>query len=80
MMPRIFILNDLTPQQRKVLLYVAGGKTNEEIAQIMGLAVPTVKNHVARILQKLNAPNRTGGVGAAFAAGLLCVRNGRISL
>ncbi len=49
----------LTPREREVLRWLAEGKTNSEIAVILGLTTGTVKIHVERILVKLGAENRT---------------------
>lgn len=48
----------LTARQREVLHLVGEGLSNKEIARQLGLKVGTVKIHVARILQVLNAPSR----------------------
>ena len=47
-------LSDLTAQERKILLLVAEGKTNKEIAAEIFLSDKTVKNYVSSILGKLN--------------------------
>jgi LuxR family quorum-sensing system transcriptional regulator SolR len=47
------------------------GKTNEEIGEILGISVFTVKNHIQRILLKLNATNRVQAVLRALEAGLI---------
>ena len=52
-------LSDLTPQQREVLVLVAAGLTNREIAGRMFLAERTVKNYMTAILEKLQLRNRT---------------------
>src|SRR5688572_2743347 len=49
----------LTARQTEVLEWVAFGKTNGEIAQIIGRTERTVHSHVHLICQKLNVPNRT---------------------
>jgi two-component system response regulator DevR len=59
-------LSDLTAQERKVLLLVAEGKTNKEIAAEIFLSDKTVKNYVSSILSKLNLQRRTQA--AAFVA------------
>ncbi len=48
----------LTEQERRVLLLVAEGKTNREIAQELHLGEGTVRNYVSNILGKLNVSNR----------------------
>jgi len=59
-------LAGLTAQERKILLLVAEGKTNKEIAGDVFLSDKTVKNYVSSILSKLNLQRRTQA--AAFAA------------
>lgn len=49
----------LTERQREVLALLAEGKSNKEIAAILGLAAGTVKIHVSRIFRVLNVRNRT---------------------
>ena len=56
----------LTPQERKILLLVAEGKTNKEIAGEVFLSDKTVKNYVSSILSKLNLERRAQA--AAFVA------------
>ena len=59
-------LADLTAQERKILMLVADGKTNKEIAAEIFLSDKTVKNYVSSILAKLNMERRTQA--AAFVA------------
>src|SRR5438552_2917400 len=56
----------LTPQEQKILLLVAEGKTNKEIASEVFLSDKTVKNYVSSILSKLNLERRAQA--AAFVA------------
>ena len=56
----------LTPQERKIVLLVAEGKTNREIASEVFLSEKTVKNYVSSILSKLNLERRAQA--AAFVA------------
>jgi two-component system response regulator DevR len=59
-------LADLTAQERKILMLVADGKTNKEIAGEIFLSDKTVKNYVSSILAKLNLQRRAQA--AAFVA------------
>ena len=61
-------LAQLTPQEQKILLLVAEGKTNKEIAAEVFLSDKTVKNYVSSILAKLNLERRAQA--AAFMARL----------
>jgi DNA-binding NarL/FixJ family response regulator len=59
-------LGGLTAQEQKILMLVAEGKTNKEIAADVFLSDKTVKNYVSSILSKLNLERRTQA--AAFVA------------
>jgi DNA-binding NarL/FixJ family response regulator len=59
-------LSVLTAQERKILMLVAEGKTNKEIAADVFLSDKTVKNYVSSILSKLNLERRAQA--AAFVA------------
>ncbi len=59
-------LAQLTSQEQKILLLVAEGKTNKEIAAEVFLSDKTVKNYVSSILSKLNLQRRAQA--AAFVA------------
>ena len=59
-------LSALTAQERKILLLVAEGKTNKEIAADVFLSDKTVKNYVSSILSKLSLQRRAQA--AAFVA------------
>jgi DNA-binding NarL/FixJ family response regulator len=59
-------LSQLTAQEQKILMLVAEGKTNKEIASEVFLSDKTVKNYVSSILSKLNLERRAQA--AAFVA------------
>jgi two-component system NarL family response regulator len=61
----------LSTREIEVLRLVAQGKANKEIADQLGLSIPTVKTHLAHILTKLDAPDRTRAVTVAMERGLL---------
>ena len=60
----------LTPRERDVVLGVARGSTNAEIAGDLAMSVATVKAHISRILTKLDLGNRTQVALLAHDAGL----------
>lgn len=61
----------LTEREREVLLLMAHGKTNQEIADELFLSIKTVKVHVSNILAKLDVQDRTQAVIYAFQNGLV---------
>lgn len=62
--------NPLSMRERQVLQWLGSGKSNKEIAQILGISPLTVKNHVQRILRKLKVSNRAQAVGLGAASRL----------
>lgn len=50
--------SSLTAREEEVLLLIASGSTNEEIAEQLYISTHTVKSHVYRIFQKIEVPNR----------------------
>ncbi len=61
----------LTDRQTQVLRMLAEGAPNKTIANRLGLALPTVKIHVAAVLRQLSARNRTEAVQEATRRGIL---------
>jgi transcriptional regulator EpsA len=57
----------LTVREKEILRWIHLGKSNFEIGTILGISPLTVKNHVQKILRKLNVRNRTQAVGRALA-------------
>jgi NarL family two-component system response regulator LiaR len=57
---------DLTERELEILLLMAEGKSNQEIADTLFIALKTVKTHVSNILNKLNVSDRTQAVIYAF--------------
>ena len=64
-------LQQLTRREREVLVAVAHGLTNSEIARRLFLSEATVKTHVHRIFLKLGVSERAQAVTAAFKSGLV---------
>lgn len=56
----------LTDREREVLVEIAHGLSNQEIADKLFISLPTVKTHVAHILQKINARDRVQAVVFAY--------------
>lgn len=66
------LLAQLSEKEQQVLMLIAEGKTNKEIAKIVCLSDKTVKNYVSTILSKLNLSRRSAA--AAFMATRLSKR------
>ncbi|MBL7253583.1 response regulator [Paractinoplanes lichenicola] len=64
-------LDELTPREHEVLVELAGGATNAEIAASLHLGETTVKTHVSRVLTKLGARDRTQAVVMAYELGVV---------
>jgi len=56
----------LTPRERGVLTWLAGGKTDRDIGLILGCSHRTVQKHLQRIYEKLGVETRTAAVMRAF--------------
>jgi transcriptional regulator EpsA len=61
----------LTSREREILRWIHLGKSNIEIGAILGISPLTVKNHVQKILRKLNVQNRAQAVGRGLALRIL---------
>jgi DNA-binding NarL/FixJ family response regulator len=64
-------LNGLTPRETEVLVLVARGRSNTEIAADLFLAEQTVKTHVSRIFDKVSLRDRAQAVVFAYESGLI---------
>ncbi len=57
---------DLTDRESEVLHWIANGKTNREIAEILEMSPRTVNKHLEQIFPKLGVENRTSAAGVAL--------------
>jgi DNA-binding NarL/FixJ family response regulator len=63
--------SDLSAREQEVLRLLASGKSNRDIASILGITEATVKSHVSAILLRLNVSDRTEAVITALHRGLV---------
>ncbi|HEX4220001.1 MAG TPA: response regulator transcription factor [Acidimicrobiales bacterium] len=64
-------LDVLTEREREVMALVAGGLTNDEIAERLSMSPATARTHVSRSMTKLGARDRTQLVVRAYESGLV---------
>jgi len=68
------VLGTITPREREVLLLIARGRSNGEIAGELHMSSATAKTHVSRLLSKLGARDRAQLVVIAYESGLATLR------
>lgn len=68
---RVRLLDELTEREREILRLLVQGRSNAEIAGDLVVAVHTVKTHVAHVLAKLEARDRTQAVILAYETGFV---------
>jgi DNA-binding NarL/FixJ family response regulator len=64
--PEVLESLGLTPREAEILLWVSRGKTNPEIAMILGIGLTTVKKHLESTFMKLGVENRTAAAALAL--------------
>ena len=62
---------DISPRELTVLLEIAAGRSNKEIAANLDVSLNTVKTHVARLFEKLGAKRRTDAINRARELGIV---------
>lgn len=68
---KVELYEDLTTREMEILLLMTEGKSNQEIADELFIALKTVKTHVSNILSKLQVQDRTQAVIYAFKHSLV---------
>ena len=68
--PAVSEADKLTPREREILVFIARGDSNKEIARTLDLAESTVKIHVQNILKKLSLSSRVQAAVFAVEHGL----------
>lgn len=53
------VLRELTKRETQMLAFIATGKSNAEIAEILKISDRTVKNHISNLFKKINVKDRT---------------------
>ncbi len=61
----------LSPREDQILRHIALGLSNEEIARSLGIGIETVKEHVQKMLRKLQLPDRTAAAVWVLKTGLV---------
>ena len=61
----------VTPRQEEILVLIKAGKTNSEIAELLGCSPWTIKNHIQAILRRLDSNTRTHAISRAMSLGIL---------
>ncbi len=69
--PRTLVLSSLTDREAETLRLIAGGRSNQEIADEMFVSMHTVKTHVGAVLNKIGARDRTQAVVFAYETGFV---------
>ncbi|WP_030681352.1 response regulator transcription factor [Streptomyces sp. NRRL B-1347] len=62
---------ELTPRESEVMLLLAQGKSNAEVAEKLSVSMATVRSHVHHVLRKLGVGTRAQAVAIAYETGLM---------
>lgn len=65
------INHELTKREKQILILIAHGLTNRNIAARLSIAEATVENHIHKIYEKLNISSRSQATAYAYQSGLM---------
>lgn len=71
-------ISRLSDREREVLVQIANGKSNKEIAMLLGIGVRTIETHRERIMRKLDIHSVAGLTKFAIAHGLVSLEGGDV--
>ena len=69
------VRTDLTARELEILKLLARGPTNKQIGHMLGISDNTVRNHVLKIMEKLEASDRTEAATTAIQRGLITIES-----
>ena len=69
------VRTDLTARELEILKLLSKGPTNKQIGRVLGISDNTVRNHVLKIIEKLEVSDRTEAATIAIQRGLITVDN-----
>ncbi len=69
--PKALAALGISTREMAVLKEIAAGRSNKEIAVVLGVSPHTVKTHIARLFEKLGAKRRTDAIARARELGLM---------
>ena len=70
--------SDLTPREREVLFALCDGGSNEQVAERLCIALPTLRTHLMRLHQKLGTSGKSELVGLAWRRLVEAYRGGQL--
>lgn len=69
--PKALAALNISPRELEVLIELAAGRSNKEIARRLAVSPNTIKTHASRLFSKLGAARRTDAIARARALGLI---------
>ena len=69
------VRTDLTARELEILKLLSRGPTSKQIGHTLGISDNTVRNHVLKIMEKLEVSDRTEAATTAIQRGLISIEN-----